>query len=276
MQDDFGDRMKLYEQAEAGRRALPLLPLCARIDGRSFSRWTRGLRRPFDEGVSRAMIETTKFLVEETKARIGYTQSDEITLIFKAERLGSEVFFDGKFQKLASVLASLATAKFNSLVPEFVPTKCGALAVFDARVWTVPNDVEAANVLLWRESDARKNSISMAARAVYSHGQLEGKSSSEKQEMLFQKGINWNDYPAFFKRGTFVRRRTVLKSLEPAIVERIPERFRPAAGTLVERSEVVEIDVPPFARVVNRVEVVFAGAEPRTFDEAPRARPGEE
>ena len=155
-QDDFGDRMKLYEQAEAGRRTLPLLPVCARIDGRSFSSWTRGLARPFDPGLSRAMVETTKTLVEETKARIGYTQSDEISLVFKADRFESELFFDGKIQKLVSVLASLATAHFNALVPELIPTKTGKLAVFDARVWTVPNDEEAANVLLWREKDAHE------------------------------------------------------------------------------------------------------------------------
>jgi tRNA(His) 5'-end guanylyltransferase len=162
------------------------------------------------------------------------------------------------------VLASLATAKFNALVPELVPAKKDVLAVFDARVWTVPNEVEAANVLLWREKDATKNSISMAARAVHSHRELEGKSSSEQQEMLFQKGINWNDYPAFFKRGTFVRRRTVLRPLETEVLARVPEAHRPAVGTLVERSEVIELEMPPFTKVVNRAGVIFAGEEPRS------------
>lgn len=109
-----------------------------------------------------------------------------------------------------------------------------------------------------------KNSVSMAARALFSHCELEGKSSSEMQELLFGKGVNWNDYPAFFKRGTFVRRRSVLRPLEPEVLARVPEAHRPAPGALVERSEVVELDMPPFTKVVNRVGVVFGGEEPRT------------
>ena len=44
--DEFGDRMKLYEQAEAGRTALPMLPVCIRLDGKTFSNFTRKLNRP--------------------------------------------------------------------------------------------------------------------------------------------------------------------------------------------------------------------------------------
>lgn len=181
---DFGDRMKIYEQHEAGRRCLPLLPICARLDGRGFSKWTRGLNRPYDQRLSEIMIETTKFLVEESQAKIGYTQSDEISLIFGE----SEVFFDGKIQKLVSILASLATAKFNQeattkLINHIIKS---GLAFFDCRIWTVPNQTEAANTLLWRELDATKNSISMAAQHYYSHKELDKKTSSEKQEMLHQ------------------------------------------------------------------------------------------
>lgn len=69
--DDLGDRMKLYEMAEAGRKCMPLLPIVARIDGRSFSRFTQGLERPFDRRLSGLMIETVKFLVRETGAACG-------------------------------------------------------------------------------------------------------------------------------------------------------------------------------------------------------------
>jgi len=59
------------------------------------------------------MVETTNYLVEETHARIGYTQSDEISLVWQQDRYDAEVFFNGKIHKLASVLASLASVKFN-------------------------------------------------------------------------------------------------------------------------------------------------------------------
>lgn len=74
--DEFGDRMKQYEGMEASRRLLPLLPICARIDGRSFSQFTRGFAKPFDPDLARAMRETTRWIVNQTHATIGYTQSD--------------------------------------------------------------------------------------------------------------------------------------------------------------------------------------------------------
>lgn len=185
--DSFGDRMKLFEGAEAARKTLPLVPVMARLDGKGFSKFTKGLKRPYDESMSQAMVVTTAYLVEETNARIGYTQSDEISLVFYSDRIDSEIFFDGKIQKMVSILAGMATSKFNSLLPKYLPAKTELLPVFDCRVWNVPTLTEAANTILWREKDATKNSISMAAQHYYSHKQLENKNSSEKQEMLHKK-----------------------------------------------------------------------------------------
>ena len=68
MNDSLGDRMKFYEMEQAGRRLLPLIPAIARIDGRSFSAFTRGLERPYDSRLSDLMVETVKYLVQETNA----------------------------------------------------------------------------------------------------------------------------------------------------------------------------------------------------------------
>lgn len=271
--DDFGDRMKAYEAAETERFFMPLLPIYARIDGRCFSGFTQGLERPFDLRISRAMVETTRFLVEETHARIGYTQSDEISLLWQQDRLDSEVFFNGKITKLVSVLASLATAKFNHicLTDEALRERTRKLLpVFDCRVFQLPNRAEAANAFLWREKDATKNAVSMAARSFYSARQLHGKSGAEMQEMIFQKGQNFNDYPAFFKRGTFVRRITEGRPFTPEELARIPEPHRPAPETLVTRSRVVELDMPVFSKVRNREAVLFDGAAPELDSQVSR------
>lgn len=276
MKDDFGDRMKRYEAAESERCFMPLLPIYARIDGRCFSAFTRGLDRPFDVRLTRAMVETTKFLVEETHARIGYTQSDEISLVWLQERYDSEAFFGGKIQKLTSILASLATAKFNHVCLENAALAERAkeqLPVFDCRVFQLPNRTEAANVFLWREKDATKNAISMAARHYYPHTQLHGKSGSEMQEMIFQKGQNFNDYPAFFKRGTFVRRVKVERGFTQDELARIPEKHRPPLEKLVSRSSVIEIEMPIFTKVTNREAVIFDGAFPVTvLDESAESK----
>jgi tRNA(His) guanylyltransferase len=265
MKDDFGDRMKGYEMAGAARKFMPLLPIYARIDGRCFSGFTRGLDRPFDLRITRAMIATAKYLVEETQARIGYTQSDEINLVWQQERYEAEVFFGGKVQKMVSVLAGLATAKFNHLClcEEVLRVRAErSPPVFDCRAFQLPNRTEAANAILWREKDATKNAISMAARSFYPHRQLHGRSSPEMQEMIFQKGQNFNDYPAYFKRGTFVRRVTEQRALTREELDRIPEGRRPPIDARVTRSRVVELEMPIFTKVLNREAVVFDGAEP--------------
>ncbi len=263
MSDDLGDRCKQYECVEADRRAMRGLPLLARLDGRAFHTFTRGLAKPYDPGMSKAMIETTRYLVEKMVALVGYTQSDEITLAWhEPSPSASEYAFDGRFQKLASVLAGMASARFCQLLTEHLPAKAHRTPHFDCRVWQVPTISDAVDVFIWREDDATKNSITMAASAYYSDKQLHGKGSGVKQEMLWQKGANWNDYPAFFKRGTYLQRRNFQRSLTDEELARIPEKHRPLPDMLVTRSHVVELDLPPVRRIANLHAVLFESAAP--------------
>jgi tRNA(His) 5'-end guanylyltransferase len=261
--------MKAYEQQEAGRRFLPLLPVCARLDGKGFSKFTKELQRPYDSRLVELMCCTTAYLVQETQACIGYTQSDEISLVWYSDEYKSQIFFDRRVQKMVSVLASMTTAFFNAHLPEHLPEKTGVLALFDCRVWQVPTLEEATNTLLWREFDATKNSISMAARHYYPHKALHKKTGDEMQEMLWQKGVNWNDYPSFFKRGTFVQKRKVVRAFTPEEIVRLPTKHdaRKNPALTIERSEVQRLNMPPFARVKNRIEVIFDGATPKLDDE---------
>ncbi|PRQ02371.1 tRNAHis guanylyltransferase [Enhygromyxa salina] len=262
----LGDRMKLYERQEAGRRCLPLLPVCARIDGKRFSRWTQGLARPYDERLSELMQAVTERLVTETQAVIGYTQSDEISLVFYSSTSASQIFMDGRIQKLSSILASMTTAWFNAGVAAGIPERRDTPALFDARVWTLPTREEAANTLLWRERDATKNAISMAARHYYTHAEVTGQSASQQQELLFQAGVNFNDYPPFFKRGSFIRREQVERPFTAEELDELPPRHAARANPelRVSRTVVRRIEMPPFDKVTNRVAVIFEGAEPKT------------
>jgi tRNA(His) guanylyltransferase len=261
--DAFGDRMKNLEMAEAGRRCMPLLPIIARLDGKGFSKFTKGLKRPYDERFSKLMVETVKYLVHETSAVCGYTQSDEITLAWYSSTMNSQVYFDGRIQKMVSVLAAKCSVKFNALVPLFVPEKHGKEAVFDCRVWNVPTLSEAANSFLWREFDATKNSISMAASEYYSHKELMGKNGSEKQEMLFLKGVNWNDYPSFFRRGTYIQRKEIQKVHTAEELESLPPKHaaRLNPDLIVTRHVVTQLDLPPLQKITNRIETLFLGAD---------------
>lgn len=183
------------------------------------------MKRPFDEDFMNIMTETAKFLCEEIQGcKFGYVQSDEISLLLTDfDNITTDSWFDGNIQKIVSVSASMAAAYFNKELvrlkfgklnypnPEFIQVMNvlnSPLAFFDSRVWIIPDPTEVENYFIWRQKDAVRNSIAMTAQSLYSHKELTGKSSSEQQEMIFQKGQNWNDMPEGFKRG-----RTISKSI---------------------------------------------------------------
>lgn len=263
---DFGDRMKMYEGVETQRKLMPMLPICVRLDGNSFSKFTKGLKRPYDTRLSDMMIEVTKKLVDLTNATVGYTQSDEISLVIYSDNIKSQTFFNGKIHKLNSILASKASVWFNKLLVDAIPEKADACPVFDCRVWNVPTKIEAANTILWREQDATKNSISMAASHYFSHKSLQNKNGKDMKDMLINDAdVNWNKYPPFFKRGTFIQRYKELREWTAEEVAEIKARSPKATlnvGDSVVSSVINVVDMPPFDRVVNRVGVVFEGEEP--------------
>ena len=241
--DPLGDRLKAVEQVEAGRKARADKPLMARLDGRAFHTFTKGLARPYDTRLSGLMIDTAKYLVDHTHAKLSFTQSDEITLHWtnKADaQAESSYLFDGKFQKLASVLAGMASAYFTKELAVRIPEKAHLLGVFDCRVWNVSHVHDVYLNYLWRQDDAIKNSISMAAQAHFSHKQLHGVGSEAKKQMLRDIGKPWEDEPEFFKWGSFSKRVSFDTELTPEQLAKIPEQHRPTG--LVTRHEVQVVD----------------------------------
>lgn len=198
MSDLLGDRMKRAEQAS--RTVLPhRMPVILRVDGKAFHTLTRGCAKPFDQGLMLAMDQTAVALCNEIQGAVfAFVQSDEVSvLIHNYKRLTSEAWFDNQVQKMVSVAASIATSAFTKA------WDIRACAHFDARVFVLP-EVEVCNYFHWRQADATRNSIQMATRAVFSHRECDGKNTSEMQEMLHARGINWNDYPVGCKRGRAV------------------------------------------------------------------------
>lgn len=263
--DALGDRIKAYEAHETSRRFLPRLPVVARLDGRSFSTFTQGMGRPFDDKFAWLMRHVAEYVLDESDARVAYTQSDEVSPAWEQPDDKSQIFFNATVFKMTSVLAALVTAKFVQHAVSLWPDRvASALPTFDCRVFQVPTRDEAANALLWREQDATKNAITQAAQCYYSHEDLHGKSGKEKQEMLFAKGVNFNDYPDSFKRGTWLRREPIERMLTDEELARIPEAHRPTGP--IQRHQIRVLEMPPFARVANRAAVIFDGAQPQPFE----------
>lgn len=261
--DDLGDRMKSYERHETGRMFLRGLPVYARIDGRGFSRFTKGMERPFDPRMTKAMQAVCAYLVSSTNAVLGYVQSDEISLLWMDGDPNSQPFFGGKVQKLVSVLASMAAAKMAQEIRGWEPFE-DRLPAFDARVMVLPSKEEAANMILWRALDAQKNAVSMAARAHYSGKALHGKNGLEMKAMLSAAGHPYSELPDDFRFGSFYRRETLMRPLsEVAQVHRLRHQgVDGEASPMVMRTVIQRADMPPFNKIINRADVIFDKAEP--------------
>ena len=203
--DDFGDRMKTYERL-AESQLIPNLPIVVRLDGKSFSKYTSRLERPYDLKLIELMQNTCKHLMKIShNIKVAYQQSDEITLIISND-YDNPVEYNGRVQKLCSILAAECSVYFAT----HAYTLENALhdhPVFDCRIFNVPDWVEASNAVLWREQDATKNSIQLAGQSNFSHKEMQGLKNNQVQEkLLLEKNINWNDYTASFKRGSYIKR----------------------------------------------------------------------
>lgn len=223
--DDLGNRMKSYESQGTSINLWADLPIIIRLDGKAFHSFTKGLDRPFDERLTHCMIELAKKLVKETSAKIGYTQSDEITLIIYHPDYKSRPYFDGKLHKINSVLAAKATLWFNNLVYNYLPYGYSFKEpCFDCRAFNTPSIDEAINCLRWREMDAIRNSVAMLAQSKFSHKELQGKGRKQMLEMLGEINIDWHLFPERFKRGTYIMRQTKLIPFTKEEIENLPEK----------------------------------------------------
>lgn len=181
-----------------------------RVDGKGFSKYTKTLEKPFDAKFTRDMQETAKYLCENIDGAIlGYTQSDEISVVFSDLSGGNtEMWYGGGIQKIVSVVAAMATAKFNSLRGD------GDLPVFDARVHPLDKEGEFGvySYLNWRQVDAIRNSIGMLASHYFSHRELHGVGTNDRVKMLTGLGINWYDRADSVRYGSLVSRELRQKS----------------------------------------------------------------
>lgn len=209
---DLGTRMKSFYESRAKIALLRRCYTIIRIDGKAFHTYCSGLQRPFDDGLMEDMDRTAEYLCKNIMgAKFAFIQSDEISILmtdFETKETSS--WFDSDIQKVCSVSASMATRAFNELRLKRLGDKM-KWAEFDSRAFQIPNVPDVFNYFLWRQQDTTRNSISSVAQSLYPHKALHGKNSDQKQEMIFQKGINWNDYAPRYKRGRMVVKETYEK-----------------------------------------------------------------
>ena len=220
MKDDLGSRMKENYEQIAQTKLMRRTPVAIRIDGKAFHTFTRGFKKPFDEILATTMQETMKYLCENIQGCVlGYTQSDEITLILQDyATLETDAWFGYKVQKICSIAASMATYYFNyrfmikidgyvdsvmSLQDNNIEEEkkyMDALrfsrnkgAFFDARCFNIPKE-EVTNLVYWRQLDAIRNATQAIGQSVFSQKELNNKSCNMIINMLEEKGIFIQDF----------------------------------------------------------------------------------
>lgn len=215
----LSDRMKHYEACYS-TMIPPRTYTIVRVDGRGFSKFTKKMNKPFDDQFSDSMNYAAIEMCKKFNPDFAYTQSDEITLVFTDFGENQEAIFKGKVQKICSLTAARATASFNKKMlmidaehserEDYIDLIMSGEAIydveFDSRVYVIPAIKEVVNCLVWRQQDATRNSISMAFDVVVGKSQSHGKGGNEKQDLMFEKGVNWNDYPTKYKRGVIIKK----------------------------------------------------------------------
>ena len=232
MKDAMGDRMKEFYEQPYRMFLTRRTPVIIRCDGKSFHQYVKkcGFTRPFDDDFIDLMNSTAKELCKQIQgAKCAYVQSDEISLLLTDyDDIKTDAWFGYNIQKMASISASIATSAFikaylnNAISTTYANPyqksfprsvielgdaetieECISFPNFDARVFNIPAK-EISNYFLWRQQDAVRNSIQAVAQSLYSQNELHGADSNKLQEMIFQKGVNWNDYDYGKKRGRFI------------------------------------------------------------------------
>ena len=245
---DIDDRMKDYYE----NRTRIFLPrrtyIIIRVDGKAFHTYTKGLKNPFDDEFMDDMDNTAAYMCKNIMgAKFAFIQSDEISILLTDfEEIATQGWFDNNLQKMCSVSASMATLSFNKLRVSRSNNYSVPWAEFDSRVFQIPQKSEVENYFIWRQQDTVRNSIQSVAYSLYSHKELQGKKTNDMQEMIFQKGINWNNYASKYKRGRMV-------------VKEIYNITTPSSVSI--RTKWVTVEVPVFTQVRDFLSNKIPGGE---------------
>lgn len=242
--EKLGDRMKKYE-AVMDFKICPYEFFIVRLDGRSFSKFTKKFSKPFDIVFVKAMCKTMVDLVKKFDVQTGYTHSDEITLIFNSKCSKEEYqsflsglvekkdiqihLFDGRIQKILTLLSSFCSVRFNyhlnKLIEpienkydvKFVELIKSHEQMFDARILKFDESIkyEIINHQIWRSIyDCERNAISTYAYTYFGPKKINGKNCNEMIKMLEEKNIFWNiDIPIFIKHGIYCKKILVEKEI---------------------------------------------------------------
>lgn len=217
----------LYYRGLSDYKLMPNSYVLVMLDGRSFSHLVKNkFQKPFDDDFIQMMNETATYVCKNVQGcKFAYVQSDEISLVLTDfDTPTTDAFFGNRLCKMQSIIASLATAKFNQLmIKHRMENGMGInpgdvidntpLCQFDCKCWNVPSFNDVFAWFLYRQIDCVKNSKQQTAQTYLPHNTLVGKNTDQQIELLKnEKGIDWNSFTDNKKYGRFIWKEKTLMS----------------------------------------------------------------
>ncbi len=245
------------------------VPVIVQLEGQNLQKLVTFL--PVDQRPAFAdvFVEATKHLIESYSGLLAYSHASEVSLLLcirDKQRKTTGTHGDLSVS-VASTLAAALVYFAQQHTPPMLFNQNSRLVLpqFLARSFAFPSEEVAAKFFLWRESVARKSSMEALALKHFSANKLAGKSSIDRKAMLAEKGVDYDSLSEHVRRGTFIRRYRTEKLLDPLVLEKIPEAYRPRKQVLSMTIERVA-DVPPLAVIENLRDFVFDNAGPVVAD----------
>jgi tRNA(His) guanylyltransferase len=210
MSQKLKDRIDSYRELSE-HKLLNRVPIIICINGKSFSKMTSLLEKPYCNKFAEGMWSATlKMCMEIEGAVFGYQYNDEIVIVARNDQnLETEPWYDNRIQKIASVTASIATL---SLKTHFTNSDLNLVGepICATQIFAVPNVMEAVNTIVYKQQQNFHTSIQFACfyELLKNYDKntiremLSGLSVDEKIDLLRQEcNIDFNSYPLSFKRG---------------------------------------------------------------------------
>jgi tRNA(His) guanylyltransferase len=193
---EAGQRSREYFHAQT---VLPGAWTIIRVDGRGFSKLTeQHFDKPFDARFGDMMATTAETLLRDMGGRYAYTESDEISLLLDPDF----ALFGRGVEKLVSVSAGIASAALTHVA--------GMRVHFDSRLWLGTGVGDVVDYFSWRQADAARSALNnwcywtlrrLGRTRAEATDALDSATTSSKNELLFAEGINFNEVPAWQRRG---------------------------------------------------------------------------
>ncbi|DBA88124.1 TPA: hypothetical protein ACH3X2_005119 [Trebouxia sp. C0005] len=227
-------RFEYVKKFEVDDSLLPACWIVVRLDGKGFKKFSEQhhFEKPNDVRSLNLMNHAAKEVFKLfSDIKLAFGESDEYSFVLHK----GTTLYGRRSAKLISVIVSAFTACFVQCWSHYFPDlPLKSLPIFDGRTVCYPNDAVLRDYLSWRQADTHINNqyntcfwtlIQQDGKTPAEAQQLlKGTTTGDKNEILWQHGINYQSLPEQFKKGTVITRHK-----QAQIVKRKPD------GTPVER-----------------------------------------